>query len=180
MLLREDARFRHLANASPGKTYKQLSTERHEANMKSLGEKYDKEYHGVTGPKPKFSIDRKTRQWWSFRPSFTEAPQFQSQVELQENTRHHAKPDLLRISTFKGHKSSFQLPAEPFKGEPQRPLHKQESLPLKITRTAFHKYRNTVTQNFEVQPNHIEEYKRQAGFAEIENHFRFKPDERLL
>ena len=47
-----------------------------------------------------------------------------------------------------------------------------------MTRTAFHKFRRTAT--YEAEPDFIEEHKKQVGFAEIENHFKFKPDERLL
>jgi hypothetical protein len=49
---------------------------------------------------------------------------------------------------------------------------------LKVTRTAFHKFRRTAL--YEADNAFVEDHKKQVGFSEYENNFKFKPDERLL
>ena len=60
---------------------------------------------------PKFSGDEKTKQWWRFKETFTDEPEYVSAIELKENQKIWAKNDDLKLADI----NSAGAPLDPFK-----------------------------------------------------------------
>ncbi|TNV82291.1 hypothetical protein FGO68_gene14039 [Halteria grandinella] len=178
---REDARLRFVTQRSDdqNKTSSVIKQQRQGELLSELKAKYDKDFQGFSGYKPKFSDLTQSKQWWKFQNSYQELPTFQSQVELQEMTRHLAKPDLLKVSNFLPHKSS---PQDPFKGEPNFEGKGPKDVPDKPTNTSFWKMskKRSIPLDAEGGNQFLPQYQFQQSFAAQAHKFIFKPNQRLL
>ena len=141
--------------------------------IENMTQKFGNVTVGIHGQElPKFSQDSNTKEFWKFSQTFNDAPNWQSSVEMKENSKYWAKNDDIRLADVQ----HSNAPADPFKTQYEPKKQKNEVVSKIHTINHWHRENDDKV----LEPQFVKGFVKAVKWTEQEKFIRCQGEDRLF